>query len=245
VRPDLGERRAGVGAMQQGEPDEMNMALAGLVVLLIGDSHIAATGYFNDPLHDALLQQGASVNSFGVCGASAADWIAPIPITCGRGERHGTEPAQVRTSHSLRGWSLPHLIDEYKPNLVVIELGDTMAGYGTTSELPRTLIFNQVQELLIPIKARDLPCVWIGPPWGTDGGPYKKTNARVKELSDYLSQIVSPCAYIDSLSFSQPDQWTTRDGVHLTGAAADRWDNDVVRSLEHITAGLHRHEPRR
>lgn len=114
-----------------------------------------------------------------------------------------------------------------------------MAGDGTTADLPRAVISNQVQALLVPIKARNLPCVWIGRPWGTDGGAYK--NARAEEMSDYLPQIVSPCTYIGSLAFSQLGQWATRDGLHLTGDAAEQRDNDVVRSLAHITAALQRH----
>jgi hypothetical protein len=218
----------------------MNMALAGLAVLIIGDSHIAATGFFNDPLHDALVDRGAVVNSFGVCGSSAANWVTPAPIVCGRGERHNRDPAVIQNSRERRGWALSELIDKYKPDLVVIELGDTMAGYGVTPELPRALITDQVEQLLMPIKAHNLACAWVGPPWGTEGGPYRKTYTRVKELSDLLLHIVAPCHYIDSLAFSRPGQWPTLDGVHLTSASNQQWDNDVVRSLVQIAAGLHR-----
>jgi hypothetical protein len=219
----------------------MNMALAGLAILLIGDSHIAATGYFNDPLHDGLVDSGASVHSFGVCGEPPAAWTDPIPIICGRGERHGREPAKISGDRSLRGWKLSDLIDQYHPNLVVIELGDTVAGYGVTPNLPRDVIGYQVPRLLEPVKAHDLPCIWIGPPWGTDGGPYKKTNARVKELSDYLSQIVAPCHYIDSLKFSRPGQWATTDGIHLKEEPAQIWDDDLIRSIVAIARKLPRH----
>ena len=129
---------------------------------------------------------------------------------------------------------LPELIKTYNPSLVIVELGDTMAGYGMLPTLPRALIGDQVDHLLAPIKARGLPCIWIGPPWGTDGGTYKKTNARVKEMSDYLSQIVSPCHYVDSLTFSQPGQWATQDGLHLTLQATQAWDNYLVKSIDQI-----------
>ena len=215
----------------------MKAALAGVVMLIIGDSHIATTEHFNNLLHDELLNQGASVHTFGVCNSSPDDWIVPATIVCGRGERHDAAPAIVRSEHWLRGWALPELIARYNPNLVVIELGDTMAGYGVAPELPRTRIAEQVWLLLESVRSRNLPCIWIGPPWGGEGGPYKKTYARVKELSGYLSQLVAPCRYIDSLRFSQPGQWPTRDGVHLTQDATRRWDADLVRSIDQIVAG--------
>jgi hypothetical protein len=217
------------------------MALAGLAMLIIGDSHLASISWFNNALQDALVGQGASVNMFGVCNSGPSDWIIPSTIVCGRGERHDANPAVLSNQHTLRGWALSDLIKQYSPNLVVIELGDTMAGYGVTPRLPRDLIADQVEELLIPIKARNLPCIWIGPPWGTEGGPYKKTFGRVKEASDYLSQIVAPCHYVDSLKFSQPGQWPTRDGLHLTDQGTEAWDKYLVSSIDQIAQGLPRH----
>ena len=164
----------------------VNAALAGLVMLIVGDSHIAATSFFNDALQDALVSQGAAVHSFGVCGAAGADWINPAPIVCGRGERHNSEPARIDTQHNLRGWALPDLINKYKPNLVVIELGDTLAGYGVMPTLPRALIDEQVRELLIPIKSRNLPCIWIGPPWGP-----KAARTRRRMLGSRKSRTTS------------------------------------------------------
>jgi hypothetical protein len=219
----------------------MNMALAGLTMLVIGDSHIAAIGYFNNQLHNELVAQGAAVHTFGVCDSAPVDWVIPGPIVCGRGERHNLSPATIGYGNSARGWALASLIAKYNPNIVVIELGDNMAGYGVTPNLPRDVIASQVHDLLRPVAARNLPCIWIGPPWGTEGGPYKKTNARVRELSDYLSQIVSPCHYIDSLAFAQPGQWSTQDGVHLTNHSTDAWDNDIVNSLDQIAEKIPGH----
>ena len=165
-----------------------------------------------------------------------------MPIVCGRGEaKHNAAPSKIETQRGLRGWSLAALLNQYSPNLVVIELGDTIAGYGQTPTLPRDLIAEQVRELLDSVKARNLPCIWVGPPWGTEGGPYKKTYQRVKELSDYLSQVVAPCHYVDSLKFSQPGQWPTRDGLHLTEQGNEVWDKYLVSSIDQIAQGLPRH----
>jgi hypothetical protein len=219
----------------------VNGALAGLVILVIGDSHIAATGHFNNLLHEGLVAQGATVNTFGVCNSTPEDWITPNQLVCGRGERHDSGPAQMSDGQTLRGWSLAALIASYKPNLVVLEFGDTLAGYGAAPELPRDFIAKQVGDLLQPIKANKLGCIWIGPTWGTEGGAYKKTFTRVKAVSDLLAQIVAPCHYVNSLLSSRPGEWSTVDGVHLTASSTRLWDDFIIRSIDEIEAASRRH----
>ena len=80
----------------------------------------------------------------------------------------------------------------------------------------------------------------IGPPWGTEGGTSKKTFARVKELSNYLSTLVAPCRYIDSLDFSKPGEWPTYDGEHLTVDSYKIWGGDIAGEVEKFAATLHR-----
>ena len=218
----------------------MNGALAGLAILIIGDSHIAGMGYFNNPLHDSLLSQGATVNTFGVCGAIPGDWVVPEKAVCGRGERHNGDPAQLSTDGKLPGWSLPALLSRYKPNLLIVSMGENLAGYGLTADLPRDFINDQLSQFMPIIKAAKLPCIWIGPPWGQEGGFYKKSNTRVKALSDYLSQHVAPCHYVDSLPSSRPGEMTTLDGVHLTPDATRLWDAYLMRSIDQIATTLPR-----
>ena len=91
---------------------------------------------------------------------------------------------------------MERLIAEHHPNLVVIEMGDTMAGYGQQT-LPRGWIYQQVRTLTQRIAAQNLPCIWVGPPWGNEGSSYHKTFARVKEMSEFLCAAVAPCNYID------------------------------------------------
>jgi hypothetical protein len=217
----------------------MNMGLAGLVVLVIGDSHVAGFGNFNNALHEGLVAQGAIVHTFGVCGSVPSEGIMPHHAICGTGERHNNDPALV-TKDGSNGWSLPQLMSRYNPNLVVVELGENLAQYGVSAQLSHDWISGEVSEMLRPISAAKLPCIWVGPPWGTENGIYKKTFARVKELSDYLSQVVSPCQYVNSLTFSRPGEWPTLDGVHLTPASTQIWDGDVIRSIDQIAATLPR-----
>ena len=203
-------------------------ALAGLVVLIIGDSHLANKDFLLNSLQDGLVNQGAIVHSYGVCGSQPNDWVKQTELPCGRGERHNADEAIIDKSPKVKTWSLDKLIAQHHPNLLIVELGDNMGGYGVQPTLPKDWIAFELQEMLKPIEARHLPCVWVGPPWGMEGGTSNKTFARVQELSSYLSQNVHPCRYVDSLWFSQPGQWPTFDGEHLTPDSYRMWGADIT-----------------
>lgn len=215
-------------------------ALAGLVVLVVGDSHNAAKDFLLTSLHEGLMAQGAVVHSYGVCGSSPKDWLAPSTLNCGRGQRHNTDDAEIE-GEQVKTWSLEQLMQKHHPNLVVIELGDNMAGYGVLPELPRDWIAKQVHELTQTIHAKKVPCVWVGPPWGTEGGASNKTFARVKELSDYLGTIVAPCRYVNSLNFSKPGEWATFDGEHLTPDSYKVWGANITSATVSMSARLLSH----
>ena len=206
----------------------VNSALAGLVILIIGDSHLANKDFLLSTLQDDLIGQGAIVHSYGVCGSQPNDWVKQTELPCGSGERHNADAPSIDKSPKVKTWSLEKLIEEHQPNLLIVELGDNMGAYGTQPTLPREWISFEVQEMLQPIELHHLPCVWVGPPWGSEGGTSNKTFARVEELSSYLSQNVSPCRYVDSLRFSQPGQWATFDGEHLTPDSYGIWGADIA-----------------
>ena len=67
----------------------MHGALFGLVILVIGDSHMI---YMLSNLHNALEDAGATVHSYAMCGETATDWLDSSTVVpwaaCGRGERH-------------------------------------------------------------------------------------------------------------------------------------------------------------
>jgi hypothetical protein len=206
----------------------VNSALAGLVVLVIGDSHLANKDFLLNFLQDDLVNQGAIVHSYGVCGSQPNDWVKQTELSCGRGERHNADQPIIDKSPKVKTWSLEKLIDENHPNLLIVELGDNMGGYGVQATLPKDWISFELQEMLKPIEAHHLPCIWVGPPWGSEGGTSNKTFARVQELSSYLSDNVYPCRYVDSLRFSQPGQWATFDGEHLTPDSYRIWSADIA-----------------
>ena len=93
--------------------------LAGLSILIIGDSHMATPNYLIGGLHDDLIRKGANVHSIGICGANASDWLKASPGgACGAAERRGKAPAVI-----LRGKAsttpIKELIAKDKPDLVL------------------------------------------------------------------------------------------------------------------------------
>jgi hypothetical protein len=209
----------------------MHGALFGLVILVIGDSHMI---YMLSNLHNALEDAGATVHSYAMCGETATDWLDSSTVVpwaaCGRGERHGTEPPLIENQKGKGTYALPALINQYHPNLIVVELGDTMGGFGA-APLDRSWASTQVRTLVGRIAASNISCDWVGPIWGHDEAPYHKTDARVREMSQFLSASVAPCKYIDSTGFARPGEWPTRDGTHLQPDGYRRWSKAIAEAI--------------
>jgi hypothetical protein len=206
----------------------MNAALAGLVIVAIGDSQMMN---MLSNLHNQLESAGAVVYSYAVCGSTAADWISPSVTSCGTGEHQDKSPV-VFDQKPHPGWNISDLIARHHPNLIIVELGDTMAGYGSQMELP--WIHDQITGLTGRIAANKVSCVWVGPAWGQDSGPYHKSVTRVQEMSKLLSTSVSPCSYVDSTTFSRPGEWQTRDGGHLEPDAYRKWAMGITNAIEQL-----------
>jgi hypothetical protein len=205
----------------------MNMVLAGLTILVLGDSHMAGHDYLISSLHDALENQGAVVHSYGMCGASADAWLEKTTVSCGRAERHDKAQPVAETGKQEYTWTINDLLEKHHPNLVIVEAADAMGGYGSP-ELPKAWIYDQVRALSGRIRAANASCVWVGPIWGAANSPYHKVDARVAELSQFLSQSVAPCRYVDSTRFAKPGEWPTTDGQHLTIAGYKFWGRDIA-----------------
>jgi hypothetical protein len=206
-------------------------ALAGLAVLVIGDSHM-----FNlmSPLHNQLEDAGATVNSYAMCGATAQDWLSKATLACGRGERHEHGPPMIDFKNLLPTYVLSDLIAQHHPNLIVVELGDVMEGYSSSGPPDKAWIQQQVHTLTSKIAADRISCVWVGPTWGQDKPPYNKTEAGVRSIAALLSQSVAPCAYIDGTTFARPGEWPTKDGSHLMPDGYRKWSQDIVDAIERL-----------
>lgn len=210
----------------------MSLLLAGLTVLMIGDSHMSTPGYLITTLHDDLMKDGAHVYSYGACGTPSGAWMQAIRPPCGSAFRLDDGPLRVRASEAGFTKPLPELVKLHHPDLIVVINGDTMAGYKDPS-ISKSWVRDEVKKLTDGIKASGAACVWVGPAWGSEGGKYGKTFAKVKAMSEYLEQIVSPCTYIDSLKMSKPGEWPTipGDGQHFTDPGYVSWGNGIEHAI--------------
>jgi hypothetical protein len=202
--------------------------LAGLSILIVGDSHLSEPGYLIDTLQDQLIAAGAQVHTYSVCGSIPGDWVKSVPGTCGGAERNGKAPLVI--DHNAKTQPVDQLIAANKAKLVIIVQGDTIGGYGK-DDFPKAWAWQQVTALTQDLAANKTACVWVGPVWGTEGGKYQKSFARVKQLSSFLAANVAPCQYIDSLTFSKPGEWATVDGQHLTTTGYKYWGADIMKTL--------------
>ncbi|GAA0509204.1 SGNH/GDSL hydrolase family protein [Pigmentiphaga sp. GD03639] len=207
--------------------------LAGLSLLILGESHLTITGSLIDALHDDLTRQGAKVHSIGACGASAQDWLVQKKVDCGA-DRVGKGRPVIRGADASTT-PISTLIAADKPDVVVIIIGDTMASYDK-SAFPKTWAWQSVTSLTKAIADTHTRCVWVGPPWGTPGGKYKKNDARVQLMSRFLATNVAPCDYVDSLKFSKPGEWKTVDGQHFTVAGYKAWGSAITQALANSPA---------
>jgi len=203
--------------------------LAGLTVLIIGDSHLAFPNYLIKSLHDDLIEQGAAVHSIGVCGSNPGDWIAASPAgKCGGADRLGTTPPTLMGKNASTT-AIKALIAKDKPNLVLVVMGDTLANY--KQSFSKAWAWQQVTGLTKEISSSGTACAWVGPAWGVEGGAFRKTYARAQLVSTFLSTNVAPCTYIDSLTMSKPGAWATHDGEHFTDKGYEQWGKGITRSV--------------
>ncbi len=193
----------------------MQSVLMGLTLLILGDSHFGAQGYLVTTLQDELIRQGAQVTTYSACGSPPSIWLTARVASCGTAQRVQSGPIRQQTGANARSTPLNQLVATVKPNMIMVAMADTIGGY-TQPQMPRDEILEQVTSLTDRIRSMNIPCLWVGPSWGTEGGPYMKTFPRVQELSQYMATIVSPCTYIDSTQLSRAGQWPTFDGQHYT-----------------------------
>lgn len=207
--------------------------LEGETILVVGECHMAIRSVLISYLPEFLVAQGAKVFSYGAWGAKPSAWLKsePVPHSAFRIDDGGV---RERPSDIARTQPIDELIDKHHADIVVLIFGDTMESRGTKT-MPKSWIWQEVSALTKVIKDKGTRCVWVGPPWGEEGGRTHKTNAQLQEFSDYLSTIVAPCIYIDSLAMSNKGEWLTQDGEHFNAAGYENWAkgiSDAILSAE-------------
>lgn len=208
----------------------MLATLAGLSILIIGDSHMSNAGYLIDSLHMPLVQAGAKVHSMGVCGSVPGDWTSVKQSNCGGADR--VDGGAIKFIGSAAATKpVKDIISQEKIDLIVVVQGDTLGGYKQAT-YPRAWAYQQVSALTKDIASSGAACVWVGPAWGTEGGKFGKTFEGVKVVNTFLASNVAPCTYVDSTTFSKPGAWRTVDGQHFTDSGYKMWGSAIVKAIE-------------
>ncbi|WP_071871587.1 SGNH/GDSL hydrolase family protein [Atopomonas hussainii] len=207
--------------------------LAGLSLLVLGESHMSLNNHLTQPLNAALVEKGANVYSIGACGASAADWLVTKKVDCGAVQKN-KEKLKLNGSGATTT-PIKQLIATHKPDVVVLVIGDTMASYDKPA-FPKAWAWQSVTKLTKEIAATGTKCVWVGPAWGKAGGMYHKNDQRTVLMSKFLASNVSPCTYVDSLKMSKPGQWITTDGQHFTVAGYKAWGKGIAEAMSKLPA---------
>ena len=207
--------------------------LAGLTLLVLGESHMSLQNHLTEPLNAALVAKGANVHSIGACGASAADWLVTKKVDCGAVQDNNGK--LVLKGSGATTTPIKELIAQQKPDVVVLVIGDTMASYDKPA-FPKAWAWQSVTNLTKAIAATGTKCVWVGPAWGKVGGKYKKNDQRTQFMSQFLAANVAPCTYVDSLKMSKPGQWVTTNGQHFTVAGYKAWGNAIAEAMSKLPA---------
>lgn len=207
--------------------------LAGLTLLVLGESHMSLQNHLTEPLNAALVAKGAQVHSIGACGASAADWLTTKKVDCGA-EQQGTGKLLIKGREATTT-PIKDLIAKEKPDVVVLVIADTMASYDKPA-FPKAWAWQSVTNLTKAIAATGTKCVWVGPAWGKEGGMYKKNDSRTQLMSKFLEANVAPCTYVDSLKMAKPGQWQTTDGQHFTVAGYKSWGAGIADAIAKLPA---------
>jgi hypothetical protein len=209
------------------------MLLAGLTVLVIGASHLAKPTYLIKTLHDEFTERGAQVHSFGVCGVMPSEWLKATASRCGGAERIEDDPIVLSMASAARTIPFETLLEQRKPDVVVIVMGDNLANYKASS-FSRTDVKKEVLSLTTLLASKSIRCVWVGPAWGEDNKLAGKTLKRTQDISNYLETQVKPCDYVNSLEMSKPSQWKTTDGQHFFAEGYQAWGAAIANEVEQL-----------
>ena len=168
--------------------------------LFIGDSH--SVGPFGWKL-DELLRgvPGTSVASYASCGSIALWWETGKPTPCG----YYFRDTGGKINKGLKA-PTPYfdvLLDEVKPDLVVVELG---ANY---SNIPSDdFAVNDMKKLAKKIADSGSACFWITQP------DSRKGKDQIQRILELTRKAVTPyCSYFDSTKVTgYPSEGG--DGIH-------------------------------
>jgi hypothetical protein len=218
-------------------------------VLQIGDSH--TVGAFGEQLYKSLSANSnvSSARSIGLASASGSHYAADSAAK--RTLNYGYIDRPYMKSSVPKGTvdQLSTLLNNNKPDVLIVELADNFAGYRTSD---RDVVFakNEVQKILNQIsasKSKPNECFWVGPTWtdwvDENGLPvdkrksnkatfYKKSTLRAQQIAHLIKkEINGKCTFIDSMKVIEKSEVKTADGIHCNQASGTLWGQRVYEEI--------------
>ena len=187
---------------------------SGSKVLVIGDSHTA--GAFGDELDRLLRAKGANVHTVGSSGATADNFITGKGTTVGFADHKANGQTEKTASHATP--KLEDLINEDKPDTIIVNLGANFRGAGAGG------IKKQVNEIGDIAKKHGIRITWVGPP--TTRADESNRSSLQKFDEDMKAAVAPYGSYISSAPFTP--KYNGGDGVHYSGAEAKQWAAGVA-----------------
>jgi hypothetical protein len=211
-------------------------------VLMVGDS--LSVGKFGEVFDDYLIDTyGArNVAFYASCGSSPEHWLRSEPVfytKCGYRERtpgrsvyvdfdHGRRPRQVATP------KLEHLIAEYQPNILFVQLGTNWMDRLVSGNPSKEMEMRDYLDRFVAV-ARSQPgtapqIIWIMPP---DSSHFsKRVQGTVESIIRSGARKYRQFDVIPSrdLTHYVPGK-TGGDGVHYNSESSTEWAGRVITRL--------------
>jgi hypothetical protein len=200
-------------------------------ILFFGDSHSVATvGPFGIRMNNLLRSiPNAEVTTHARCGSILSWWYSGKSTTCGYFDQspQGEPLPPIPTPGGSWAVNAPTpkiipLIEEIKPDLIVIEMG----GNYQHANNPNALIKSELGKFITDLEnfkktfQTNTQCVWIGLPsrrLPEDPIEAKKFQAMIDSLVLSIQQTVeASCEFIDSTKLTVFPTHGGKDGVHYS-----------------------------
>jgi len=209
-----GGNSGGGDVAQQSPSPGGGQVKSGSKVLVIGDSHTA--GPFGDELDRLLRAKGANVHTVGSSGATADNFISGKGTTVGYADHKSNGQTEKTSAHATP--KLEDLINEDKPDTIIVNLGANFRGAGPSG------IKKQVDEIGEIAKKHGIKITWVGPPTTRQD---EGNRSSLQKFDEDMKAAVAPYgSYVSSAPFTP--KYSGGDGIHYSGEAAKQWAAGVA-----------------
>jgi hypothetical protein len=191
----------------------------GQAILLIGDSHVV--GNFGHALTDIIATKlpESTIITVASCGSTPRWWLTRHKTMCGFW-RHDSNGHELSSREYVTP-KLESLLDEIKPELIIIALGTNL--FFQKHQIQR----SEITSILNEIKGKVDRCIWVGPP-DTRNFNTDQINSLYNNLEELTTK--SGCRLFDSRKYTSYPQ-SESDGIHYDGVNGRRISREWAENI--------------